>query len=211
VSPALTRRGRTLYRAERRPAPPDGADRSTARPGALELDWAEALTASLGAGWQLTRSEHGAPLLRHPPGAWLSRSHADGMDLLLLSRRGPVGIDVEARGRLLSPGVLGRLLGPAEAAWRDPTRPELAVLAWCAKEALTKALGRGIAYGLQRLVLGAPPAARSGLVRIRLAAADGPAAQWRWRVVGHLGSDRVLVAAEALPLEGAPSGPISTG
>lgn len=197
MSPALTRRGRTLYRAER-------------RPGALEIDWAAALTANLGAGWQVTRTEHGAPQLLRPPGVWLSRSHADGIDVLLLSRRGPVGIDVEARCRLLSPGVLSRLLGPAEAAWRDPARPELAVLAWCAKEALTKALGRGIAYGLQRLVFGLPPAARSGLVRIRLAAADGPAAQWRWRIVGHLGSDRIVVAAEAVPLEATVDGPISS-
>lgn len=196
MSPALSRRGWALYRAER-------------RTGALEADWAEALTASLGSGWQLDRSEYGAPQLLKPPGAWLSRSHADGLDLLLLSRRGPVGIDIEARGRSLSAGVRRRLLGPAEAAWDDPDRPELAVLAWCAKEAITKALGRGIAYGLRRLVLGSPPAARSGLARIRLADADGPAAQWRWRIVGHLGRDRIVVAAEARPLEAAAAGPIS--
>lgn len=208
MSLALSRRGWALHRAERLPASPDDGARGV-RPGALELDWADALGASLGAGWQLARSERGAPQLRHPPDAWLSRSHADGLDLLLLSRRGPVGIDVEARGRHLSPGVLNRLLGPAEAAWIDPTRPELAVLAWCAKEALTKALGRGIAYGLRRLVLGAPPAARAGLVRIRLAAADGPAAQWRWRIVGHLGPDRIVVAAEAGRLEAALDAPTS--
>lgn len=208
MSPALTRRGWALHRAERLQASPDGVAHGV-RPGALVLDWAEALSASLGADWQLTRSEHGAPQVVQPPGAWLSRSHADGLDLLLLSRRGPVGIDVEARGRYLSPGVLNRLLGPVEAAWNDPARPELAVLAWCAKEALTKALGRGIAYGLHRLVLGAPPAARFGLVRLRLAAADGPAAQWRWRIVGHLGPDRIVVAAEAPALEAVSDGPIS--
>lgn len=188
MSPALARRGWALWSAARLPGP-------------LEADWAEALSASLGPRWQLVRSEHGAPQLRHPPHAWLSRSHAAGLDLLLISPRGPVGIDLEARGRPLSAGVLRRLLGPAEAAWADPTRPELALLAWCAKEALTKALGRGIAYGLRRLVLGPPPATRAGLVRIRLAAAEGPAAAWRWRILGHLGSDRIVVAAEARPLE----------
>lgn len=183
MSPALARRGRLLYRAER-------------PTGALDVDWAEALTAALGPDWQLVRSPQGAPLLTQPAGVWLSRSHADRLDVLLLSRRGPVGVDVEARARRVSPAVLRRLLGPAEAAWNDPNRPELAVLAWCAKEALTKALGRGIAYGLRRLVLGPPPAAATGLVRVRLAAAEGPAAGSRWRILGHLGPDRVLVVAE---------------
>jgi hypothetical protein len=210
VNPAPSRRGWVLHQAACRPATPGDPGRGTGRPGALEIDWAEALTASLGAGWQLTRSEHGAPQLLHPSGAWLSRSHADGLDLLLLSRRGPVGIDVEARGRPLSAGVLQRLLGPAEADWADPTRPELALLAWCAKEAITKALGRGIGYGLRRLVLGTPPTARLGLVRIRLVAADGPAAQWRWRIVGQLGSDRIVVAAEAHRLETALDAPTSS-
>lgn len=196
MSPALTRRGRWLWCAAH---PQD----------ALELAWAAALEQTLGQGWRLTRSVHGAPELTQPPGWWLSRSHADGLDLLLLSRQGPVGVDLESRERRLSTAVRARLLGPAEAAWNDPARPELAVLAWCAKEALTKALGRGIAYGLHRLVLGAPPAARFGLVRLRLAAADGPAAQWRWRIVGHLGPDRIVVAAEAPALEAVSDGPIS--
>ncbi|MCU0757476.1 MAG: 4'-phosphopantetheinyl transferase superfamily protein [Xanthomonadales bacterium] len=188
MSPLLARRGRWLWSAER-------------RPGRLEVDWAAALEQTLGQGWTLARSAHGAPEFRHPLGYWLSRSHAAGIDVLLLSRRGPVGVDVEARCRPLSQAVLGRLLGPAERAWRDPERPELGVLAWCAKEALTKALGRGIAYGLHRLVLGPPPAARFGLIRLRLGDADGPAAAWRWRIVAHLGQERVLVAAEGCALE----------
>lgn len=188
MSPALARRGWLLWSAARLPGP-------------LEADWAEALSASLGPRWKLVRSEHGAPELVEPSGAWLSRSHAAGLDLLLISPRGPVGIDLEARGRPLSAGVLRRLLGPAETAWTDPARPELALLAWCAKEALSKAMGRGIAYGLRRLVLGPPPATRAGLVRIRLAAAEGPAAAWRWRILGYLGVDRIVVAAEARPPE----------
>lgn len=192
----LARRGRWLYRAERAPGP-------------LALDWVAELDIALGADWRLERNAHGAPVFTRPEDAWLSRSHADGIDVLVISRRGPVGIDVEARTRQVSPGVLRRLLTPAERAWCDPERPELAVLAWCAKEALTKALGRGIAYGLQRLVLGPPPPTRSGLVRIRLAAAQDSAAAWRWRIIGHLGADRVLVAAEAHPLEARGIGPIS--
>jgi len=90
--------------------------------------------------------------LRHPPRAKpsldlpldFSISHSEGCVACVLSTAGPVGIDVEAVGRLTA-GEFGRYLTPAERAWAGANSARFYAL-WTRKEAVAKAAGgRGLA------------------------------------------------------------------
>lgn len=134
----------------------------------------------------LVRDAHGRPRLLAPfqdcDASW---SHSGGLLLLACARGATVGVDLErlrprpralelAR-RFFAPGEAGRLarLPPAQ-------RERAFVRLWCAKEALLKAHGRGLAFGLHRLELACAdddPAAP-----LRLLACDpalGAPADWR--------------------------------
>ena len=92
---------------------------------------------------------HGKPHL--PDGPFFNRSHSGEFLLLAVSRDVEVGVDLEAPrvvGR--RDALLRRSFSDAEAAWigADDTR---LIRAWAAKEAIVKAIGRGIAFGLRRV------------------------------------------------------------
>lgn len=117
---------------------------------------------------------HGKPRLRG--GAIeFNLSHSGALALLALARATPVGVDLERLDRRIAreDALIARCFSAEEAAAIAAARvPREALLrGWCAKEALVKAFGRGIAYGLKRVRLqwdahDAP----------RIAAVDGPAA-----------------------------------
>ena len=105
----------------------------------------------------LARDGRGRPRLDAPlAGFDCSWSHSGQRLLLALGEGVRLGVDVEfvrPRPRLLA--LAARFFHPDEAAWlRD--RPEDArlpdfVRLWCAKEAVLKAHGEGIAFGLEKL------------------------------------------------------------
>ncbi len=107
----------------------------------------------------LRRDAHGRPRFRAAAGAgavadagW---SHS-GDGLLLAFMRGAVlGVDMEyERPRPKALEIARRYFAPAEADWLEAQHArDLAFLRlWCAKEAVLKAHGRGLAFGLDRLV-----------------------------------------------------------
>ncbi|KAF1685683.1 4-phosphopantetheinyl transferase [Pseudoxanthomonas broegbernensis] len=108
----------------------------------------------------LVRDDHGRPHLRAPfddrDAGW---SHSGERLLLALGRGVTLGVDLERlRPRPRALELAERFFAPAEAERLQalaPERREPAFLRlWCAKEALLKAHGRGLAFGLHRLEFG---------------------------------------------------------
>ncbi|NYZ63496.1 4'-phosphopantetheinyl transferase family protein [Luteimonas deserti] len=121
---------------------------------ALELDRPDAAL-------DLTRDPRGRPALRidgRPPGAApdVNWSHSGGLLLAALGDGVRVGVDVEwLRPRPQAMALARRFFTPGEAAALARMAPAAAEAAfvrlWCAKEAVLKAHGHGLSFGLDRL------------------------------------------------------------
>ncbi|SBT66333.1 4'-phosphopantetheinyl transferase [Micromonospora sediminicola] len=105
------------------------------------------------AGIGVDRGPGGRPEVRADDGRTLpvSVSHIDGVVVVAARAAGPVGVDVERRRPLPATSLARRWYAPDEADWlaaRDETGRELDFLRlWTAKEAVGKALGRGLRGG----------------------------------------------------------------
>ena len=106
-------------------------------------------------------SEHGRPVMFEPRGTGLQLSLArtDGLVAVAVSATGWVGVDVERDSATDFDGFAGVALHPAE---RDGTTRDRAFV-WTRKEAVLKALGRGIRDDLTRLDVGSPDEPAHGL------------------------------------------------
>lgn len=101
---------------------------------------------------------HGAPYLPSHPDLHVSLSHCRTAVAAAVSRRGPVGIDVECRRRV-SDGLMQRVCSPAElASLRESDDPVMAFLRlWTRKEAVLKCRRTGIqGFGSMVRALDAP-------------------------------------------------------
>lgn len=112
---------------------------------------------------------NGKPFVRGREDLLFNLSHSEGQGLLALARRthGPrerLGVDLEAKRPLRDLSGLARhVFSSRERAQLDATpaegRPEVFYEVWTKKEAVIKALGDGVAYGLGRFsvpLLGEP-------------------------------------------------------
>ena len=120
--------------------------------------WAATELGRASASLVLARDPHGRPRLEAPAGFDLSWSHSGDGLLVALGEGVEVGIDLErARPRPRALELARRFFHPAEAAWLaalpDAAREPSFLRLWCAKEAVLKAHGRGIAFGLHRFEL----------------------------------------------------------
>jgi 4'-phosphopantetheinyl transferase len=145
---------------------------------------------------ELIEAEHGRPELTQPWGQWLrfNWSHSGDAALIAVARGCAPGIDIERlRNRPHAMEIAARFFHPAEAAALahiDQAGRSQAFLAlWTGKEAVLKATGRGIAFGLHRLQLATPPAAP----RVLWLEGD-EAAQWQLHPLA-VGSDHVASLA----------------
>lgn len=109
----------------------------------------------------LARDAHGRPRLLQPAHAQrdVSWSHSGDRLLLALGRGVDVGADLERlRPRPRALELARRFFAPSESAWLhaqpDAMRDLAFVRLWCAKEAVLKAHGRGIVFGLHRFEVG---------------------------------------------------------
>ncbi|WP_449426990.1 4'-phosphopantetheinyl transferase family protein [Rhodanobacter umsongensis] len=128
----------------------------------------------------LIDGEYGRPVLASPHEALaFNWSHSNDQAVLAIARGIVPGVDLERlhpRPRALEIAQRYFCRDEAEAlAALDPEQRNAAFLElWTAKEAVLKALGRGLAFGLQRLRFAVPPAPTS------LLWLDGDdAAQWQ--------------------------------
>ena len=105
----------------------------------------------------IQRDPRGRPQLGAPFAAWdCNWSHSGGGLLVVLGHGLQVGVDLEwQRPRPRSLALADRYFTAAETGWLggvDPAARERAFLRlWCAKEAVLKAHGHGLAFGLHRL------------------------------------------------------------
>jgi 4'-phosphopantetheinyl transferase len=113
---------------------------------------------------RLVEDAHGRPRLdrRHGQVLDFNWSHSGDLALVAVARGIAPGIDVErrrARPRALA--LARRFFDEAEAtalaALPEGARDEAFLALWTAKEAVLKAHGRGIGYGLERLRVAMPP------------------------------------------------------
>ena len=105
--------------------------------------------------------EHGRPVMVEPRGTGLhlSLARTDGLVAVAASMTGWVGVDVERDSATDFDGFAGVALHPAE---QDGTMHDRALI-WTRKEAVLKALGRGIGDDLTRLDVGSPDEPAHGL------------------------------------------------
>ncbi|RUL75366.1 4'-phosphopantetheinyl transferase family protein [Dyella choica] len=142
----------------------------------------------------LVEGEHGRPELAEPWGRQLqfNWSHTGKAALVAIARDCSPGVDIERlRPRPRAMQLAERYFHPEETvalAKLDESQREQAFLQlWTAKEAVLKAMGRGIAFGLERLRLAVAPAS-PGLLWL-----DGDdATQWQLHPlspdIGHVAS-----------------------
>ena len=145
----------------------------------------------------LALGAHGKPFLVGSD-LGFSLSRTPSALLLGLARRQQLGVDLEWLARRVArpEGLLRRCFGAEEqaaiAAAADPRSALLA--AWCAKEAVVKGIGRGIAFGLRRVQLSDDGASVGA----------GPGSEhWHvWRFPAGAGLIGALACRERLELEG---------
>jgi 4'-phosphopantetheinyl transferase len=154
---------------------------------------------------RIERDAHGKPYLFHPPESDVKTrlefnlSHSGGALLVAVSRGQALGVDLETPRRSRPMLELARrYFDPSEAtalAGLPEDRRETAFLhLWSCKEAVLKALGQGIAFGLDRVIFdldragnvlglqkldGEPTPALWNIVRLQPAAAFSGALAWR--------------------------------
>lgn len=124
------------------------------------------------------RAAHGRPYVEAEAAPRYNLAHTRERALIALALGADVGVDLEApRAVARREALLARSFTPREraaiAASPDPER--LLLHAWAGKEALVKAIGRGIAYGLAKVELALDAHAVRGLATLAGPAADaGP-------------------------------------
>lgn len=105
---------------------------------------------------RFTEGPAGKPALVGRPDIEFNASHAGGAVAVAVSS-GPVGIDIEAGRRLVSPARLARRLFDADGLeeWMrapEPHRTRMVLQAWTRVEAMLKAEGTGIAGGTRTAI-----------------------------------------------------------
>ena len=153
------------------PRPPDAL--------AIARDWLREIAGS-DAARALQRDARGRPRL--PPGHGdIGWSHSGDALLLAWVPTGVVGVDIEPRARRVPALRIARRYFTddevaALAALPDVARDDAFLRLWCAKEAVLKAHGHGLAFGLHRLAFDATATAPRLL---RCDPALGAASDWR--------------------------------
>lgn len=108
---------------------------------------------------RIERDQHGKPWLANCPQLHFNISHSGPAALLAFAWNQPLGVDVEQGARVRSPMRLAhRFFHPDEAAQLGALPRERQhrgfLSLWTGKEAVLKAIGRGLPYGLDRIILG---------------------------------------------------------
>src|SRR5690348_2318982 len=104
----------------------------------------------------LEQNAHGKPCLPNAHALHFNWSHSGNHAVVALARDVELGVDIEQRRADVHVLELAqRFFAPSEAevlaACNEAERERLFLQLWCAKEAVLKALGRGLAFGLDRV------------------------------------------------------------
>ena len=132
---------------------------------------------------RMERDEHGKPRLVEAP-LEFNLSHSGGRLLVALSRAQSLGVDLETPRRDRPVLELARrwfdpLEATALAALPEAERQATFLRQWSCKEAVLKALGRGIGFGLDRVAFDMDAAGNT----LRLRRLDGESTPAAWHIV----------------------------
>lgn len=101
----------------------------------------------------------GKPFLSHGPA--FSLSHSGGVALLAVQTEGPLGVDIEIPVTETDPGWLTDCQSQAEQSRMSaPLTPDQALRLWVRKEAVLKALGRGLSLPMSQIAVQPGPGTR---------------------------------------------------
>jgi 4'-phosphopantetheinyl transferase len=131
----------------------------------------------------LRRGAHGKPYLDEPAAFEFNLSHSRGAALLGLSRRQPIGVDIETSRRERPVLELARRFfadseADALAAIAASERQAAFLRLWSCKEAVVKADGRGIGFGLSRVAFTLDANGMPARLNV-IDASAGAATQWQ--------------------------------
>jgi 4'-phosphopantetheinyl transferase len=143
----------------------------------IAADWLRAVAGDAAADG-LRRDARGRPCLAQGDAGW---SHSYGRLLLAHAAHGRIGVDIEPLARRAdSLRIARRFFAAEEIATLDAldgdARQSAFLRLWCAKEAVLKAHGGGIAFGLHKAVF---DATGDGLRMLRCDPALGRVYDWR--------------------------------
>ena len=130
----------------------------------------------------IARAARGKPFAPQLPELHFNLSHAGHHVLLAFARAQPLGIDLERQDRRASfDGIARRFFAAAEAEALErmppALRPSAFLRLWTNKEAVLKALGEGLGFGLERIEFDLDETGRVGRPR-RLPHACGRPDEW---------------------------------
>jgi len=132
----------------------------------------------------IQRDERGKPHLDPPyQQQRVSWSHSGALLLVAMGPARDLGVDVEQyRERPRMMDIAARFFHPSELDWLraqpEAERTAVFVRLWCAKEAVLKAHGQGVSFGLEKLVFGER---EGGLQLIDCAEDLGSPGEWHLR------------------------------
>jgi 4'-phosphopantetheinyl transferase len=103
--------------------------------------------------WQFSENSYGKPYLAEHPNFYFNWSHCQDDGLLMISRHGPVGIDLEHQRRVEYLEIAKKLYSKEENDFLqqlDPSKlPQYFFHIWVQKEAFIKAIGMGLSFPTQ--------------------------------------------------------------
>ena len=168
----------------------------------LARDWLAEQLALQRNHFEFIRDTHGRPRLDDSVSGYdVSWSHSGDRLLLALGKGVEVGADIERlRPRVRALELAERFFAPGETAWLNAQpaveRDRAFVRLWCAKEAILKAHGRGIAFGLHRFEVGEV----DGTMRLLHADPElGPVPAWSLRELSPLPGYHASLAWRTAP------------
>jgi 4'-phosphopantetheinyl transferase len=144
----------------------------------------------------IARGPHGKPFAAAPGYPHFNTSHARHCVVFAFAAEQEIGVDVEAEDRRHAPMELATRFFAAEesaalAALDEAQRAAAFLSLWTAKEAVLKALGLGLSFGLDRLRFDLHDGGRSTRLRA-LDTVDGNVEDWRLLrfqpASGHVGA-----------------------
>lgn len=151
----------------------------------------------------ILRGDHGKPYAADLDGIEFNLSHSGRHALVAIARRLPLGIDIEAQGRTRSiDDVAQRYFAPAEAAALHALPEALRRVAflrlWTGKEAVLKALGHGLSFGLDRVEFELGEDGHLGALR-QVDHVDAQAGGWHWRALQVVDDYQAALAWQGPP------------
>jgi 4'-phosphopantetheinyl transferase len=140
---------------------------------------------ALGIGIGIETGRHGKPFAPALPELDFNLSHAGSHVVFAFARNQTLGVDIEEYARELAvEGIAGRFFSAAESAALARMAPAGRTAAflrlWTHKEAVLKALGEGLSFGLDRVEFELDADGQAGPMR-RIASVAGQPDEWQVR------------------------------